>query len=297
MVESAFTVTFGGPTLSGGRIPVRDLAPALLALGELVADASVLIDPDREAAVLSIDAIEAGSPTVNLTLSIADQADRLTDLLAPDAATVLDEIHDVVIGPHGLLQLTRQIRNRAITASESADEAGFTRVTLEDDETLEARDQAVELYLDRGARRNATAVVRPLRHPDLETIELASPTVAPTLITSLDAEAFELPAAAEPACVESELEMLVDVAAPAFPSNNKWRLSNGTAGSFWATIGDGAFLNRVNAGEPFRKGDSLRCLFKITRRDTLLGPQTEHHVIEVRQHIARGQQLRLDEAA
>lgn len=297
MSESAFTVTFGGPTLSGGRIPVRHLAPALLALGELVADASVLIDPDREAAVLSIDAIEAGSPTVHLTLSIADQADRLIDLLATDAATVLAEIHDAVIGPHGLLQLTGRIRNRTITGNAPADETGITRVTLEDGEILEARDQAVELYLDRGARRNATAVVKPLRHPDLETIELVSPTVAPTLITSLDADAFELPTVPEPACVETELEMLVDVAAPAFPSNNKWRLSNGTAGSFWATIGDGAFLNRVNAGEPFRKGDSLRCLFKITRRDTAIGPQTEHHVIEVRQHVARGQQLRLDEAA
>lgn len=36
MVESAFTVTFGGPTSTGRRVPVRDLAPALLALGELM---------------------------------------------------------------------------------------------------------------------------------------------------------------------------------------------------------------------------------------------------------------------
>ena len=105
-----------------------------------------------------------------------------------------------------------------------------------------------------------------------------------------------MPAPTESAPVETELEMLVDVAAPAFPVNNKWRLSNGIVGSFWATIGDGAFLNRVNAGEPFRKGDSLRCLFKVTQRDTPLGPQIEHHVIEVLQHVARGQQLRLDEA-
>lgn len=297
MVESAFTVTFGGPTLARGRIPVRDLAPALLALGELVADASILVDPDREAAELSIDAIDAGSPIVRLTLSIADQADRLTDLLAVDAATVLTEIHDVVIGPRGLLQLTRLIRNRTIAASEPTGEAAITRVTLEDGAILEARDEAIELYLDRGARRNAKAVAKPLRHPDLETIELASPTAASTLITAMDADAFDAPAATRKECVETEIEMLVDVAAPAFPSNNKWRLSNGAAGSFWATIGDGAFLNRVNAGEPFRKGDSLRCLFKVTRRETAIGPQTEHHVIEVRQHVARGQQLRLDEAA
>lgn len=295
MAESAFTVTFGGPA-PNSRIAVRDLAPALLALGELVADVSVLIDPDRAPAELSIDSIAAGSSTVRLIVSIADQSDRLTDLLAPAASSVLAEILDVVIGPRGLLQLTRRARNRTITQRAAATESGVARVTLEDGEELEARDEAMELYLDRGARRNATAIARPLRRRAFETLELASPTAPPTLITALDAEAFDMPATPESAPVETELEMLVDVAAPAFPVNNKWRLSNGIAGSFWATIGDGAFLNRVNAGEPFRKGDSLRCLFKVTQRDTPLGPQTEHHVIEVRQHVARGQQLRLDEA-
>lgn len=296
MAETAFTVTFGGPAANGNRIAVRDLAPALLALGELVADASVLIDPDRAPAELSIDTIAAGSSTVRLIVSITDQSDRLTDLLATDAASVLAEIRDVVIGPRGLLRLTRRARNRTITQRAAAGASNLTRVTLEDGEELEAQDEAVELYLDRGARRNATAIVRPLRHRGFETLELTSPTAPPTLITALDAEAFDVPASPESAPVETEIEMLVDVAAPAFPINNKWRLSNGTAGSFWATIGDGAFLNRVNAGEPFRKGDSLRCLFKVTHHDTPLGPQTEHHVIEVLQHVARGQQLRLDEA-
>lgn len=297
MAESAFTVTFGGPDPDRGRIPVRDLAPALLALGELIADASVLVDPDRAPAVLSIDAIDAGSPTVRLVASIDDAAGRLTDLLVPDAGAVLAEIQAIVIGPRGLLQLTRRARNRTIARREPGDEAGTTRVTLEDDEMLEARDHAVELYLDRAARRNANAVVLPLTGTELTTLELASPTVPPMVITTSDTQAFDIPVTAETAPEETEVEMLVDVAAPAFPVNNKWRLSNGTAGSFWATIGDGAFLNRVNAGEPFRKGDALRCLFKVTRRETTLGPQTEHHVVEVRQHVARGQQLRFDDAA
>ena len=296
MAESVLTVAFGGPTSARGRIAVRDLAPALLALDEIVADASILVDPDRKAAMLSIDRIETGSPTIHLMLSIAEHADRLTNLLAPAASTVLADVHDVVTGPRGLLQLTRAVRNRAIVQCDPAAEPGVTRVLLQDDEALEARDEAIELYLDRGARRNANAVIRPLRRLAFETLEVSSPTSRPTLITELDADAFDLPPT-EPVCTETEVEMLVDVAAPAFPSNNKWRLSNGTAGSFWSTIGDGAFLNRVNAGEPFRKGDSLRCLFKITRRETTLGPQIEHHVVEVRQHIARGQQLRLDEAA
>lgn len=93
-------------------------------------------------------------------------------------------------------------------------------VRFQDDETLEARDEAVDLYLDRRARRNADALVRPVKHQDVVTLELASPTAPPTLITTLDVAAFEPPAVDDPICVESEMEMLVDVAAPAFPVNN-----------------------------------------------------------------------------
>jgi hypothetical protein len=295
MPESAFTVTFGG-TPDTGRLAVRDLAPALLALGELIADASVLLDPDREPAALSIESIDVCPATVRLVVSTGDRADRLTDLLALDASTVLSEIHDVVIGPRGILQLARHVRNDVIAERAATDEPGITRVALRDNETFEVRDEALELYLHRGARRNAAALIRPLTSAGLKTLKLASAITQPTQITALDVDALGLPTTPEPGPVESELEMLVDVAAPAFPVNNKWRLSNGTAGSFWATIGDGAFLNRVNAGEPFRKGDSLRCLFTVTRRETTLGPQTEHHVTKVLQHVARGQQLRLDEA-
>lgn len=296
VAESAFTVTFGGPVRTGGRIPVRDLSPALLALGELFADASVLVDPDREPATLSIDTIDAGSASIRLVLELAEQTTRLTDLLTTEASTTLRVLQEVVIGPSGILQLTRQTAGQDIV-DRTAAEDGTVRVTLSDGAIVDAREEAVNLYLDRSGRRNAGAVVRPLRRPGVETLELVSTTTAPTLITALDADAFLPPPPAELPAEESEVEMLVDVAAPAFPVNNKWRLSNGMAGSFWATIGDGAFLNRVNAGEPFRKGDSLRCRFKVTRTHTPLGLQLEHHVIEVLQHVARGEQLRLDTAA
>lgn len=113
----AFTVTYGGPASDGGRIPVRDLAPSVLALSDLVAAASVLVDPDRAPATLSIDSIDPGSPTVRLVISIDDRTDRLTDLLATDATAVLEDVLDVVVGEHGLLQLTRRARNRTIATA------------------------------------------------------------------------------------------------------------------------------------------------------------------------------------
>lgn len=62
MAESAFTVTYDGPALATGRIPVRDLAPALLALGELFLDASSLVNPDREPVPAQPELIEVDVP-------------------------------------------------------------------------------------------------------------------------------------------------------------------------------------------------------------------------------------------
>jgi hypothetical protein len=50
-------------------------------------------------------------------------------------------------------------------------------------------------------------------------------------------------------------------------------------------------------GEPFRKGDTLRCRFQVTQSQGATGLHTQHHVIKVLQHVARGEQLRIEDAA
>ena len=43
LAETAFQIAYEGPALETGRMPVRDLAPALLALGDLFTEASVVL--------------------------------------------------------------------------------------------------------------------------------------------------------------------------------------------------------------------------------------------------------------
>jgi hypothetical protein len=47
MPETEFDLSYKGDALADGRMAVRDLAPALLALGEIFADASALIEPAK----------------------------------------------------------------------------------------------------------------------------------------------------------------------------------------------------------------------------------------------------------
>ena len=60
MAEVDFAVEYDGPALQAGRMPVRDLAPALLALGEIFTDASRVFYPEREPVALNIEATREG---------------------------------------------------------------------------------------------------------------------------------------------------------------------------------------------------------------------------------------------
>lgn len=63
MAETTFGVNYDGPALDDGRMPVRDLAPALLALGELFREASAELYPDLPPPALDVKATEKGPST------------------------------------------------------------------------------------------------------------------------------------------------------------------------------------------------------------------------------------------
>ena len=46
MAEIEFHIAYDGPALVDGRMDVRDLAPALIALGELFQEANGMINPN-----------------------------------------------------------------------------------------------------------------------------------------------------------------------------------------------------------------------------------------------------------
>jgi hypothetical protein len=67
-----FSLTYEGPALEDGRMEVHDLAPALLALGDMFQDANTVIDPDGPAIALQIRDFHEGSFEILLALADAE---------------------------------------------------------------------------------------------------------------------------------------------------------------------------------------------------------------------------------
>jgi hypothetical protein len=62
-----FHVKYDGPALASHEMDVKDLAPALLAIGELLEEANRILNGGRVSITVNIKATEAGSVDVVLT--------------------------------------------------------------------------------------------------------------------------------------------------------------------------------------------------------------------------------------
>ena len=280
-------------------MPVRELAPALLALGDLFAEASEMVYPEGGPVGLSIKATEQASFDVHLILEAENLWEQFVHLLSGDEITALANLKTLILGgTAGLFVTLRKMRNRRIEREEESATPGQVKVTLDDGTSIEMPPDVARMVRRITIRRKVRDVVAPLARPGVEEVRFAeSPTQTPELVVRKDdLDAYEAAATEEgDILLDEEREMFVQIAAVSF-EGRKWRLSDGTT-TFWASIEDEAFLADVETRrEAFAKGDMLRCLVRVVQmRRPKGGLKTEHHVVRVVQHIPGYTQMSLED--
>ncbi len=98
VAETRFAVLYEGPALENGRMEVRDLAPALLALGDLFREANTVVNPGLPPISLQIRATAEGSFVVELILAQPDLLQQLVDFFTSDQVTALINLREMIIG-------------------------------------------------------------------------------------------------------------------------------------------------------------------------------------------------------
>ena len=297
MPESSFGVTYAGDALEDGTMPVRDLAPALLALGAIFSEASALLYPDRELVSLNIKATERGSFYVQLALHAKATWDDIVDLFGSGSANALANLEAIVIGGGtgvcGLFALIRHLRHRKIVDRQLS--SGHTRLTLDDGTTFDVPPGTAVLYESASIRAKARVVVAPLEREGVEELTFTPAYAEPSSISKDDLPAFEPEMLTEETLTDYEQEMVIQVASVAFTEGNKWRFSDGQR-TFFAAIEDESFMERVQrAIEVFRNGDMLRCRVRVVQSTRGSSLHTDFHVLEVLEHIQGAAQLEFPE--
>lgn len=292
---------YDGAALRDGVMPVRDLAPSLLALGDLFTEASSTLYPELPPVALNIKATEEGSFWVDLVMWASDTWEDTRDLMTTPGASALANLQSFVVGGSvGLLWLIKVLRGRRIVGQEPTPEPpdpGWVRLTLDDGTVFDVPGAVVDLHARPTIRRSARKVVRPLEREGVERIEFTRDNVEEVVIEEEDLPAYEDDSDVGEVLTDTELDLALVIVAAAFEPGYKWRFFDGQ-NRFSATIEDDEFTRRIDEHrEVFAKDDVMRCRVRIVQTQDDAGLHTERRIVRVLEHIEAPQQLSFGDEA
>jgi hypothetical protein len=296
---SHFRVTYDGPALQKHTMDVRELAPALLAAGDLLDAATRALHGEHVKAQTSVKAsFRTGSFGIDFTLA-TDWLLKVRDIFAGENASAAANALEILgalglvawQGKRGLLAVLKWLRGRKIEKVEAKDKTAILHV---EDEAIEIELAVLALLKDLAVREAIDKLVSPLDREGIDTFACGTDERIDFIAGKGDRACFFMPAVEDDLILDDVRKMAFSIVSLAFKEDNKWRLYDGAA-TIHATISDEWFLSRVDQNiERFAKGDSLICMVRVRQWQTsLAGVRTDYEVTEVLEHRQAARQIRL----
>ncbi|WP_368565471.1 hypothetical protein [Pseudoxanthomonas sp. UTMC 1351] len=300
--HSRFHLVYDGPALTEHKMNVRALAPALLAMGDLVERANEILNGNQAKVSVNVNAsFKSGSFGVDLELAqslwqkVLDFANShpVTGILAIVGLLGLGK--DTV---KGVVQVVMWLRGRGVKRIEPLSN-GLVRLYVDNDH-MDIEERVLQLLQDYKIRRGLEGVIgEPLQKEGIETVAVVDKD-AKKVIVSIDrvqAGYFKAPEPEEEALQEDEYATSLQVLNLAFQDGNKWRFTEGGGNTYYATVSDYEFLKRVQLNqEQFAKDDIIKARVRRIQRLTKDGLKADYEVLEVLEHRGASPkvQLRMD---
>lgn len=285
-----FSIKFDGPALVDHQMDVRELAPALIALSDLLEQANKAIWPDAPEVRVSVNGdFKGGSFGVDLTAAQTVAQQLVALFSGPEAsatANLLGILSGIGLAGGGLIALIKRLRGRVPSSIRvEGDRTLFELRTEEAVEVLETDLVTGRLYRSRLVRQTLAKVVRPLARDGVDRF-LAGPDGQVALLVD-KAELAYFDAAAAGADVVSDTVsqgVLLQIESAVFKDGNKWRFSDGDR-AFFAELADAEFMARIEVGtERFGKGDVLVVDLRRVQTVTDTGLRSDYAVVKVHDH-------------
>lgn len=304
---STFRIGFDGPAVDNGEIDVADLAPALLALGELFEAANKALNSGRADAKLKIRATEKGSFIALLSLDVSFITDILDTISAyPDRITAANQMLDLLIksgtvigGTVGFFEVLKRLRGKK-PDNAIKNEDGTTTLVV-GPTTLLVDQRTIVLLEDFSTREATEKFVKTAFRPDgIRAVMMDDddgiPDEQPDLVlhpADISATTVPEPSEDEVTTTTDTREALLKIITGQFEEGYKWRFTDGT-NTFTASMDDTAFVKRLDSSEiVLSKNDTLRCVIEETQELAGARLKTETKIVHVKDHISGARQLKL----
>lgn len=260
-----FSIKYDGPALVSHQMDVRELAPALIALSELLEHASKTAFPDAPEVRVNVRGnFKGGSFGVDLS-AVQTVAQQMVSLFSGPESTAAANLFGILSGlgmvgsASGVIGVIKWLRGRKPSAIRiDGDKTVFEIRTAEEIETFSVDLVAGKLYQSRIVRQALARVVKPLEREGVDIFACGQGGETTAVVTKDELASFDVAASGSEVLSDTLSErVLLQIESAVFKDDNKWRFTDG-ATPFYAEIKDPAFLARVNSGdERFGKNDVL----------------------------------------
>lgn len=287
-----FSIKYDGPALATHQMDVRELAPALIALSDLLEQANKAALPDAPDIRVNVQGnFKGGSFGVDL-IAAQTITQQLVSMFSGTEATAAANLYTLlgalglVGGGGGLIGVIKFLRGRKPSAIRiDGDKTVFELHDTTTVESFEVDLMTGRLYKTRVVRQSLAKVIRPLEREGIDVFATGVNGVIQSVVTKDEAAYFEMAATEADVVSDTTTPMvMLQIESAAFKEDNKWRFSDGGT-PFFAEIADQEFLQRINAGvERFGKRDVLVADLRRVQSVTDNGLKIEHTIVKVHKH-------------
>lgn len=290
-----FQVIYDGSALESHEMDVRDLAPALLAISDVLDESNKIVYGDRTKVQVNVKgSFKTGSFVIELSVAQLpiDQLVSLFDSDSANAAANLLQILGFIIPGGGLIGFLLWLKNRKIKNIENVDDTK-TIIEVENEEKYEANPRIIALFSNIRVRTSIQKVIaEPLSKEGIDTFTIKQNNEE-TTIKSEDKDYFKLSEIPDELLKDQVREVYLKVLSISFVEGNKWRFSDGGV-EFFATITDEEFIKKVQENKDgFFKDDLFQVRLREKQWIADTGIKSDYEIEEVLDHRSGAKQIKL----